>query len=657
MNYDSIGTLNPESFKCLNRVNYLSLADNNLEEIPDKLWKEMPKIGTLDLGRIKIKNIFDNSFSGLPNLKCLVLPGNQISHVDSNSIPKQIQRVHLGRNYMRDLNDSLKNLPQLGWLFINSNSLTNLDGQLPRSAPNLKMIHASNNNLENLPAQLKNYPLLDSVFFEKNRLKALDGAVSKCDRLMRLALDYNEISTLTEDDFEGTTLLTSLPLGYNGITTLNNSLIHPRNLNFLNLTFNQFVEFSLQEDQPLIWWNIKLNEIKLDHNPIESLIGAFSGSSELLRLNLRFNKLKKISPEDLIGLEQLRLLDVSHNQLTYLEETSETYLPRLSELKASDLKILEKDFHGLPVLCHADLSNNQIVALCEDLVAKTRCTIEHGVHEGTWDTLRIYLQDNPILCDAALPDTMSIMEINHTRIYGVSHCPPLSEQPTTSKPNGFFGYIPETWNFQKIKCKCNVKPSVWVSEPIWPKKLNTRSMTMLLLNIILLSMMVQGMYPWRYYYKNNGDKFDIVMASQAFGDYRELKAPKTQKMNQEKRGERPGVCVDRFDCYVPYQRFSTESFECTFDYQCPRYYKCCQLSCFVHKVCQPAIGTEVMTTSSAESEATESFEPTTFTVSTTGTEITSSTEMESTATQGEPKTVMPTETIPTEITVPDGNSN
>lgn len=36
------------------------------------------------------------------------------------------------------------------------------------------------------------------------------------------------------------------------------------------------------------------------------------------------------------------------------------------------------------------------------------------------------------------------MEINHTRIYGVAHCVPLSEQPTTAKPNAFLGYIPET---------------------------------------------------------------------------------------------------------------------------------------------------------------------------------------------------------------------
>ncbi|CAH1179548.1 unnamed protein product [Phaedon cochleariae] len=473
LNRDYIGRLNPETFEGLTKVNYLSLADNVLEDVPQQLWKEMPNVKTLDLGRTKIKTLTSGSFSDLKQLECLVLPGNQISEMDVNSIPQQVQRLHIGRNYIEDLNSTLRNLSELGWLFINCNRLTNLDNQLPRNAPNLKLIHASHNFIERLPRQLKNYPLLESIFFQNNKLKSLDGAISKSNHLMRAVLEHNQINTISENDFAETEMLESLLLGHNEITSLNNSLLSLRNLNFLNLAYNRLVEFSFQEVadlrdlrsidlsynrietligpatlfQNLVDWNSKLTEIKLDHNNIETLNGALSGLSELLRLNLSFNKLKKISPEDLIGLEQLRLLDISHNHLTTLEETSKTYLPRLSELKASHnyLTILERDFHGLPVLCHADLSNNEIVALGKDLVAKTRCTIEHGVHEGTWDTLKIYLQDNPILCDAALPDIMSVMEINHTRIYGVSHnCPPLSEQPTTSKPNAFFGYIPES---------------------------------------------------------------------------------------------------------------------------------------------------------------------------------------------------------------------
>lgn len=50
------------------------------------------------------------------------------------------------------------------------------------------------------------------------------------------------------------------------------------------------------------------------------------GLHGLLRLNLSNNLLQQISPDDLIGLEDLRLLDVSHNHITTLEETSKVCL-------------------------------------------------------------------------------------------------------------------------------------------------------------------------------------------------------------------------------------------------------------------------------------------------------------------------------------------
>ncbi|CAH2005535.1 unnamed protein product [Acanthoscelides obtectus] len=352
----------------------------------------MSGVKTIDMGRTKIKALYNSSFEDLPDLECLVLPGNQISKMEAGCIPQQIQRLHLGRNNLYTLNGTLKTLHNLGWLFINSNELTDISTELPEPAPEWRLLHASHNHIKILPTQLRNYPKLESLFFQNNELKVLNGALSKSKNLIRAVLEHNQI------------------------------------------------------EMNLVEWNIKLNEIKLDHNELETLNGAVSGLPELVRLNLSHNKLKKISPDDLIGLDQLRMIDLSHNRLTTLEETSKTFLPRLSELKATHnfLSILERDFHGLPVLCHADLSNNQILALGRDLVAKTRCKIEHGVHEGTWDTLKINLQDNPILCDAALPEITSLLEINHTRIYGVSHCPPLSEQPTTSKPSHFLGYVPES---------------------------------------------------------------------------------------------------------------------------------------------------------------------------------------------------------------------
>lgn len=54
--------LNADTFEGLSSVLYLSLADNNLEEVPEHLWPKVPNVKTLDLGRTKIKHISESSF-------------------------------------------------------------------------------------------------------------------------------------------------------------------------------------------------------------------------------------------------------------------------------------------------------------------------------------------------------------------------------------------------------------------------------------------------------------------------------------------------------------------------------------------------------------------------------------------------------------------
>lgn len=74
----------------------------------------------------------------------------------------------------------------------------------------------------------------------------------------------------------------------------------------------------------------------------------------------------------------------------------QTFLPTLNFLNASYnfITSLENDFHGLPVLCTADLSNNMINLISPDVVAHTRCTT-HGVQSK----LDIFLRGNFIYDD------------------------------------------------------------------------------------------------------------------------------------------------------------------------------------------------------------------------------------------------------------------
>lgn len=65
--------------------------------------------------------------------------------------------------------------------------------------------------------------------------------------------------------------------------------------------------------------------MRLQNNELRSLEGSlFVGMRELQRLNLSHNALgPTIGPQDLRGLEGLRVLDLSYNKLTTLEDTSE----------------------------------------------------------------------------------------------------------------------------------------------------------------------------------------------------------------------------------------------------------------------------------------------------------------------------------------------
>lgn len=59
----------------------------------------------------------------------------------------------------------------------------------------------------------------------------------------------------------------------------------------------------------------------------------------------------------------------------------QSFLPKLETLDASfnHLTKLERDFHGLPILCLANLTNNRITSISPELVAKTRCNSNTGV--------------------------------------------------------------------------------------------------------------------------------------------------------------------------------------------------------------------------------------------------------------------------------------
>uniref|UniRef100_A0A182QSH9 Uncharacterized protein n=1 Tax=Anopheles farauti TaxID=69004 RepID=A0A182QSH9_9DIPT len=442
INFDNLSQLPVSSFRNLPRLDLFSAADNPLEEIPPDMFEQMPNLGTLDISRSRVRYIAGDTFHHLQNLRHLIMGRNYLQRIDTDALPKTIHSLQLGMNQLRTLNGSIRHLDELKMLFISENNLTSLAGELPLGSPNLIMITAEGNRLEQLPAELRYLKNLDNLCVANNRLRSLDGLLARATHLTKLFAHHNQISELRRDEFLEAERLEELSLAGNWLVHLNGSLLNCKGLINANFSENRLKEFSLQEVaglrkirildlshnrievlsgrmENMIDSGLIIAELRLNNNRLRSLDGALMGLNNLRVLNVAHNQLQTITPNDLIGMEELERLDLSFNQLKTLEELSKTFLPSLESLNASynQLTTMHKDFHGLPVLCVADLSKNMIRELSVNLVSNTRCS-NHGVP----NRLEIFLDENPVLCNESLPELINQMEFYHTRLNGVAHC-------------------------------------------------------------------------------------------------------------------------------------------------------------------------------------------------------------------------------------------
>lgn len=440
LKHNNISVLYEDVFYGCHKVSEFSIADNVMLEVPGHILRLMPKINHLDLSRNQIQRIRQDDLKGLPSVGLLLIANNQLTHIEKHSFPSTLKHLHLAMNNLTSLNDSLNNLKNLQWLWLNNNKLVTLENQL-RTLHHLILLECSQNHLESLPSDISVLHNLNSLFAINNSISDLNGVLKGLSKLRIVSLPSNRIKMIRTDEFAGLKHLADLILQNNSISSINSSLVDLLDLEFLDLSYNllkhldiyeirglkklRVVDLSYnriskligkQETKNLVEVETIVHELRLQHNEIENLDGALIEISGLLRLNLSHNKLKSISPDDFIKLDELKMLDISYNYLTTLEETSKTFLPALEELMASHnaLTALEKDFHGLPVLCLADLAHNNIKAINVQLAIKSQCKI-HGLNS----TLRIYLQGNPVLCEKSMKDAIAAIEAqNNTKVHG-----------------------------------------------------------------------------------------------------------------------------------------------------------------------------------------------------------------------------------------------
>ena len=239
-------------------------------------------------------------------------------------------------------------------------------------------------------SQCTQHDILHSINLSNNQLIVFPEIVQKCTQLKKLNLAVNTLDCINTRDIQPLMQLNTLDLSYNRINQLGiDFTLCCYQLHTLHLDHNQLHSLpSLNELTSLHTLTITHNELielpilpvslmycNIAHNQLSGINGI-GQCTKLIELNISYNYIPVVSPT-LQQLTQLEELDISHNQLTQIDD--------------------------FPVsLTHIDVSFNQLINID---------AVKHCIHLAQLNCSHNKLNDSMQLSDA-LRACQSLSNIN-----------------------------------------------------------------------------------------------------------------------------------------------------------------------------------------------------------------------------------------------------
>jgi len=153
------------------------------------------------LSSLKWEKIFA-LLSKLKALKWLHLSRNNLKTIpDSVRDIKSLEVLKMDYNELKELPETIGELENLIWLILNNNKIKTL----PESIGNLHLLeelHVNRNQLIELPNSIGNLKSLVKLFLKSNRLKNLPDVITGLETLRHLALNRNLLSDLPKEIIE-----------------------------------------------------------------------------------------------------------------------------------------------------------------------------------------------------------------------------------------------------------------------------------------------------------------------------------------------------------------------------------------------------------------------------------------------------------------------
>uniref|UniRef100_A0A915I9L4 Toll-like receptor n=1 Tax=Romanomermis culicivorax TaxID=13658 RepID=A0A915I9L4_ROMCU len=292
--------------------NHLNIANLNILE----------KLISLDLSHLKELLVNDNKisklkksgFDGLQNLQTLNLANNRLSSLDDDFFTSSlnVKSLDLSKNFLQDIPTCLFIATNLEYLDLSNNHVTKIPKFLLKKLSNLKILILNQNRLNRLD---------DELFEKLTKLSILD-----------LSSNFLEISP----NF-GKATAKILLLQNNSLTKFDStSVAGMRNLEILNLSKNSISTIDIDH------FSSNLREFYVSENDL-NFAPKFGQNFNFRILDFSGNKISTLASENLP--DKIEVVNFSHNLITKIDNQTLYNKTSLKSLNLSDnnLNYLDKE--------------------------------------------------------------------------------------------------------------------------------------------------------------------------------------------------------------------------------------------------------------------------------------------------------------------------
>ncbi|XP_050428595.1 G-protein coupled receptor GRL101-like [Adelges cooleyi] len=178
------GKLDANTFKHLDRLVYLDLSNNSVQQLEPFLFSTLWRLTTLNLQNNQITVLRNGSFLGLGRVTGLHLQGNNIRQLDSMAFHglSSLMTLDLSHQNISEIqSDAFVGLRSLRRLDLSENSLTYLSDGTFRGMPQVMFLDLKKNRLRVIESNgFHTMPTLETLFTDEFRFCCLARHVLQC---------------------------------------------------------------------------------------------------------------------------------------------------------------------------------------------------------------------------------------------------------------------------------------------------------------------------------------------------------------------------------------------------------------------------------------------------------------------------------------------